>query len=205
MPAGRTVRALLKVAMVSAVGLSVFAPAAYGHRLDAATASVLARDIDGDYATTELINEVVRCYRVTIHRVDCLIASGFDQGDESAWVRVVALRGQRLHFGRYGARLRKRDNYTKENTIQRSPPGCLRLRPIWREYRRVDGVYQPRQLVRENLGIGYGKPKRRAIIHKQCRLQRRLRCSNRRDGRARPGPPPPTPSLPPPPPIEEPG
>jgi hypothetical protein len=82
----------------------------------------LARDIDGDYSNADLINEVVRCFRVTIHRIDCIIASGFDRADESAWVRVVALRGQPLHFGRYGARMRKRDNYTKANTIQRSPP-----------------------------------------------------------------------------------
>jgi hypothetical protein len=170
---------LAVLAGITAFALSIGPPAASGHRLDAATASVLADDIDGVYAEADMINEVVRCHRVTIHRVDCIIGSGFDVGDESAWIRTVAVRGQRLHFGQYRVRLRKRDNYTKENTIRRSPPG-LRWRPIWRQYRRLDGLYRPRRLVRVNLRLGYGKPKRRVIIRKQCSLQRRLPCPNRR-------------------------
>ncbi|MGH2948641.1 MAG: hypothetical protein ACRDPC_20690 [Solirubrobacteraceae bacterium] len=116
--------------------------------------------------------EVERCFRMTRHRLDCVVTSGFDE-PETAWVRAVALNGQRLQFGFYRARLRRR--YTRSNTIRSSPPG-FRLQRISVEYRRSDATYRPRRLLRINLGLGYGRPRRRSIIRRQCDVQPRLPC-----------------------------
>ena len=122
--------------------------------LDLGTASVLAEDLawaytDGDAA------EVQRCVQMTVARVDCdiLYSSEAGEADDSVHTVAMARRGERLVGAFY----------------QIDVPQDNALVGLGRLHAKVGSEWDPAGLISDD--VGYGRPKLKGLLRKQCALQ----------------------------------